>query len=543
MRRSLILAVVCLAAVAGAVAPETGPAIFESSGAVTPGGQIDKLVLARLSPLGIQPALCSDAVFVRRVYLDVIGTLPTAKEAREFIEDPDTKNKRRLLIDRLLERDEFADSCALKWGDILRIKAEFPVNLWPNAAQAYYRYVRASIAANKPYDKFARELLTSSGSNFRVGSVNFYRAIQNRTPEGIATAVALTFMGVRADKWPTNQLAGMAAFFAQIGYKPTREWKEEVVFWDPLNSSAQVTNTAPADSTLLPTNCAPEMATFPNGKQIKLPPDRDPREVFVGWLITPENPWFTRNIANRLWSWLLGRGIIHEPDDIREDNPPSNPALLAYLEKELVAGRYDLKRLYRLVLNSKTYQFSSVPRSNVPQAEANFGSYALRRLDAEVLIDAINKITGSSDLYTSAIPEPFTYIPADQPAIALADGSITSPFLALFGRSARATGMENERNNKVMPAQCLHLLNSSHIQRKLEQSPKLKAIFDSGRKQPELVEELYLTILSRFPTPEEVKALEEYGRPGKSGLRVKSREDWLDITWALINSTEFMYRH
>jgi hypothetical protein len=543
MRRSLILAVVFLAAVAGAVAPETGPAIFESSGAVTPGGQIDKLVLARLSPLGIQPALCSDAVFVRRVYLDVIGTLPTAKEAREFIEDPDTKNKRRLLIDRLLERNEFADYCALKWGDILRIKAEFPVNLWPNAAQAYYRYVRASIAANKPYDKFAREMLTSSGSNFRVGSVNFYRAIQNRNPEGIATAVALTFMGVRADKWPTNQLAGMAAFFAQIGYKPTREWKEEVVFWDPLNSSAQVTNTAPADSTLLPTSCAPEMATFPNGKQIKLPPDRDPREVFVGWLITPENPWFTRNIANRVWSWLLGRGIIHEPDDIRDDNPPSNPALLAYLEKELVAGHYDLKRLYRLILNSKTYQFSSVPRSNVPQAEANFGSYALRRLDAEVLIDAINKITGSSDLYTSAIPEPFTYIPADQPAIALADGSITSPFLALFGRSARATGMENERNNKVMPAQCLHLLNSSHIQRKLEQGPKLKAIFDSGRKQPELVEELYLTILSRFPTPEEVKALEEYGRPGKSGLRVKSREDWLDITWALINSTEFMYRH
>ena len=543
MRRSLILAVVFLAAVAGAVAPETGPAIFESSGAVTAQCQIDKLVLARLSPLGIQPALCSDAVFVRRVYLDVIGTLPTAKEAREFIEDPDTKNKRRLLIDRLLERDEFADYCALKWGDILRIKAEFPVNLWPNAAQAYYRYVRASIAANKPYDKFARELLTSSGSNFRVGSVNFYRAIQNRNPEGIATAVALTFMGVRADKWPTNQLAGMAAFFAQIGYKPTREWKEEVVFWDPLNSSAQVTNTAPADSTLLPTNCAPEMATFPNGKQIKLPPDRDPREVFVGWLITPENPWFTRNIANRLWSWLLGRGIIHEPDDIRDDNPPSNLALLAYLEKELVAGHYDLKRLYRLILNSKTYQFSSVPRSNVPQAEANFGSYALRRLDAEVLIDAINKITGSSDLYTSAIPEPFTYIPADEPAIALADGSITSPFLALFGRSARATGMENERNNKVMPAQCLHLLNSSHIQRKLEQSPKLKAIFDSGRKQPELVEELYLTILSRFPTPEEVKALGEYGKPGKSGVRVKSREDWLDITWALINSTEFMYRH
>jgi Protein of unknown function (DUF1553)/Protein of unknown function (DUF1549) len=543
MRRSLILAVAFVAAVAVAATAETGPAIFESSAAVTPEGQIDKLVSTRLLSLGIQPALCSDAVFVRRVYLDVIGTLPTAKEAREFIEDPDRKDKRRLLIDRLLERDEFTDYWAMKWGDILRIKAEFPVNLWPNAAQAYHRYVRASIAANKPYDKFAREMLASSGSNFRVGPVNFYRAIQNRTPEGIASAVALTFMGARADKWPTNRLAGMAAFFAQIGYKPTREWKEEIVFWDPLDSSAQATNNAPADSTLLPTNSAPQVASLPNGKRIKLPPDRDPRGVFADWLITPQNPWFTRNIANRLWSWLVGRGIIHEPDDIRDDNPPSNPALLAHLEKELVAGRYDLKRLYRLILNSKTYQFSSVPRSNVLQAEANFGSYALRRLDAEVLIDAINKITGSSDLYTSAIPEPFTYIPADQPAIALADGSITSPFLALFGRSARATGMENERNNKVMPAQCLHLLNSSHIQRKLEQSAKLKAILDPSRKQPEIVEELYLTILSRFPTPDEVKALGEYGKPGKSGVRVKTREDWLDITWALINSTEFLYRH
>ena len=145
------------------------------------------------------PCLCSDAVFVRRAYLDVIGTLPTAKEARDFIQDPDTKNKRRLLIDRLLERDEFADYWAMKWGDVLRIKAEFPVNLWPNAAQAYHRWVRASIAENKPYDKFVREMLTSSGSNFRVGPVNFYRAMQNRTPEGIAAAVALTFMGSRAD--------------------------------------------------------------------------------------------------------------------------------------------------------------------------------------------------------------------------------------------------------------------------------------------------------------------------------------------------------
>ena len=527
-------------AVSAAATPESGTNVFENPTPPAANSQLDKLVFSQLARLNIQPVLCSDAVFVRRAYLDVLGTLPTAKEAKDFIQDPDTENKRRLLIDSLLERDEFADYWAMKWGDILRIKAEFPVNLWPNAAQAYHRWVRASIAENKPYDKFARELLTSSGSNFRVGPVNFYRAIQNRTPEGIARAVALTFMGARAEGWPTNRLAGMTAFFSQIGYKPTGEWKEEHVFWDPLGSSAVAGNTAPGRAAIaaigqpsnsvaqvsLParTNRVPLEAAFPDGTRVKLPPDRDPREIFADWLIRPKNPWLTRSIVNRVWAWLLGRGIIHEPDDIRDDNPPSNPALLTYLEKEMVAGRYDLKRFYRLILNSRTYQLSSLPRYNTPEAEANFASYPLRRLDAEVLIDAINKITGSSDLYTSPIPEPFTYIPKGMPAVAIADGSITSPFLALFGRSARATGMENERNNKPTPAQWLYLLNSSEIQRKLEQGPNLQAIFNSGRKPAEMAEVLYLTILSRFPTPDELKTIEGYGRaqPVKSASAAKS---------------------
>ncbi len=575
LRTPLISLVSFLAVASGVAASATGPNVFESSSALTPEGQIDKLVFSKLKQLNIQPVLCSDAVFVRRAYLDVIGTLPTVKEVREFIENPD-KNKRHVLIDRLLERDEFADYWSMKWGDILRIKAEFPVNLWPNAAQAYHRWVHESITENKPYDKFARELLTSSGSNFRVGPVNFYRAIQNRTPEGIAGAVALAFMGTRTDSWPTNKLAGMSAFFSQIRYKPTNEWKEEQVFWSPLDSSFVDANSAPglasinavaqpsnsvAQLSAAPTsNSVPLEAVFPDGKAVTLRPDRDPREVFADWLITPKNPWFTRSIVNRVWAWLMGRGIIHEPDDIRPDNPPSNPALLAYLEKEFVTGHYDLKRLYRLILNSKTYQFSAMPRVTTPEADANFASYSLRRLDAEVLIDAINKITGASDLYTSPIPEPFTYIPDDKPAIAIADGSITSPFLALFGRSARATGMENERNNKPVSAQWLHLLNSSHIQRKLDQGPKIRAIFESGRKEGEIIEELYLTILSRFPTPDEVKNLESYGqvqyikqpsvkKDGKSvpqpdkTVIVKRRDDWVDVAWSLINSTEFLYRH
>ncbi len=568
--------VVLLAAVSGAAASKLESGVFESSASLKPNNQVDEIVFAKLSSLNIQPVLCSDAVFVRRAFLDVAGTLPTAEEARDFLRDPDIENKRRVLIDRLLEREEFVDYWAMKWGDVLRIKAEFPVNLWPNAAQAYHRWVRASLAENKPYDRFARELLTASGSNFRVGPVNFYRAIQNRTPEGIAGAVALTFMGTRIESWPTNRAAGLAAFFSRIGYKPTSEWKEEHVFWDPLGASTVAANSAPgraavsaigqtsnsvSQPSILPdAGSVSREAVFPDGTRIRLPVDRDPREVFADWLVDPRNPWFTRAIVNRVWAWLVGRGIVHEPDDFREDNPPSNAALLAFLGREMVDGGYDLKRLYRLILNSKTYQLSSMPRHQTAEAEANFASYTLRRLDAEVLIDAINKITGASDLYTSPIPEPFTFIPEEMPAVALPDGSITSPFLTLFGRSARATGLENERDNKPLPAQWLHLLNSSHIQRKLEQGPKLKAIFESRRKQSEISEEIYLTILSRFPTPDEVETVEAYGQPqpARSARRgrstgqdqssnrtvvVKRREDWVDIAWSLINSAEFLYRH
>jgi hypothetical protein len=553
--------------------------IFESPTVPRGEGPLDRPVYAQFARLRVVPALCSDAVFVRRVYLDVTGTVPTAAEAREFIGNPDHQNKRAALIDRLLDRDAFADYWAMKWGDVLRIKAEFPVNLWPNAAQAYHRWVRASIAENKPYDRFARELLTSSGSNFRVGPANFYRAVQNRTPEGIAAAVALTFMGTRFESLSPEQRTGMAAFFSQIGYKPTSEWKEEHVFWDPFGLSALTGNTAPGRAAVTAvaegasavvtapvpdlTKAPTRSAMFPDGTKRELPADRDPREVFADWLITPENPWFSRAIANRVWGWLFGRGIIHEPDDIRPDNPAANPELLARLQAAVTAGHYDLKSLYRLILNSETYQASALPPAGGPAPETAFARYPLRRLDAEVLIDAINQITGTTDLYTSPIPEPFTYIPSNVPAVAIADGSITSPFLALFGRSARATGMDNERDNKPIPAQWLHLLNSSHIQRKIEQGPKLKALLDSGRSQRAIIEELYLTILSRFPSADELKSALALGQlqapkaapkgaakaaPGKAPpapapVVVKRREDWVDLAWALINSTEFVYRH
>jgi len=528
--------------------------LMESPEAPKPVNRIDEIVFAKLKALGIQPVLCSDAVFVRRAYLDLTGTLPSAEEARTFIHSPD-KNKRIALVDRLLDQPEHVDYWAMRWSDILRVKAEFPVKVWPNAAQAYHRWLWESIAQNKRYDRFARELLTSSGSNFRVGPVNFYRAIQDKTPEGIASVVGLAFMGTRGHLWSQDRRAGMAVFFSQVGYKPTSEWKEEIVFWDPLKSVAvpgsiapgvdavakavNVTNQIPQTLPKPLSENGPLAAVFPDGTKTTIPPDRDPREAFADWLIRPENPWFTKNIVNRSWAWAMGRGIIHEPDDIRDDNPPSNPELLACLQKELVSSGYDLKALKRLIFTSTAYQFSSIPRFKSPEARANFASYLLRRVEAEVLIDALNNITGSSDLYTSAVPEPFTYIPKDMSAVALADGSITSPFLTLFGRSARATGMESERVNELASTQWLYMLNSGQIQQGLQSGPKLAAMLSSGGKTHEIAERLYLTILSRSPTDADIKAVEEYAKTGVT----KGRDVWIDLAWALINSPEFLLRH
>jgi hypothetical protein len=512
------------------------PAVGEPESSQTPpsafsdfkvNNKIDKLVVAKLKKLDLQPSgLCSDHEFVRRAYLDVIGTLPTAQEARVFILDKNP-NKRSTLIGRLLEREEFADYWAMKWSDLLRVKAEFPINLWPNSVQAYHRWIRTSIKENMPYDRFVRELLVSSGSNFRVPQVNFYRAMQSKEPEALAQAVVLTFMGVRAENWEKDRLSGMAAFFSQVAYKSTVEWKEEIVYFDPNKA------TSPATGSVALT------AVFPDGTVAGLSSDTDSREVFANWLVSPKNPWFTRNIVNRVWSWLLGRGIIHEPDDIRPDNPPSNPELLAYLEKELIAAHYDLKHIYRLILNSSTYQRSCVPKTDKPEGAVNFSHYPLRRLEAEVLIDALNRITGTAEKYSSAIPEPFTFIPAEQRSIALADGSITSSFLEMFGRPPRDTGLESERNNHPSAAQRLHMLNSSHIQRKIERGPRLRSLMGAKVKLRQVATRLYLTILSRFPTNEELKIVEAYSKSHRGNRRVVA----VDLAWALINSAEFLYRH
>jgi hypothetical protein len=557
MTRTQIAGIILLASalMPRANAAESSVSVYEADTEPTVRGRIDELVFGRLQQLGITAArVCSDGVFVRRVYLDITGTLPTATEARQFLRDADP-DKRSKLIDRLLERDEYADYWAMRWCDLLRVKSEFPIKLWPNAVQAYHGWVRACVRDNVPYDRFVREMLTGSGSNFRDPQVNFYRAVQSREPQAIAQAVALSFMGVRPERWPQQRWSGMAAFFSQIAYKPTVEWKEEIVIFDLEKSrSPQGTESLRA-------------AAFPDSAPVQLVPGDDPRKTLADWLVHPKNPWFTRNIVNRVWFWLMGRGIIHPPDDICPENPPVNPELLACLEQDLIAAHYDLKHLYREILNSTTYQLSCVPRSDNPIAAANFAYCPLRRLEAEVLIDALCQITGTSEQYSSIIPEPYTFMPKDQRAVALADASITSPFLEKFGRSSRDTGLESDRNNRPTAAQRLHLLNSSHIRRKLETSHELRAILapdlslddliskalvlvapnpivtkiaalmTPDPEVPQTISEIYLTALSRMPTNEELEIAATHMKAtwGDEGPR--------DILWTLINTPEFSYRH
>ena len=365
---------------------------YESAEWSTPANVIDEHVTAALRKQDVSLRnSCSDAVFVRRIYFDAIGTLPSSRDVETFIEDK-SPDKRAKLIDSLLARPEFADYWAMKWCDLLRVKSEFPINLWPNAVQAYAKWIHDSIARDEPYDQFARELLTSNGSGFKVPPVNFYRAVQGRDPISLAKATALTFMGVRIDKWPKAKQDQMAAFFSEVAYKRTDEWKEEIVYVDPT-----------ANKTL--------KVVFPDGTKATIPAGADPRQTFANWLISPSNKWFARNIANRMWAWTMGHGSIDEPDDIRSDNPPASPEVLACLENDLVKSKYDLRHMFRLIFNSRTYQQSSIPHNDTANPKVQFAHYTVKQLNAEVLIDALCRIGGTGESYSSPIPEPYTYLP------------------------------------------------------------------------------------------------------------------------------------
>ena len=484
---------------------------------------VDRCVASQLAQSKLTlPDVCDDAVFLRRVHLDLTGLLPETEVVRAFLKD-NSVDKRQALIDKLLVSNSCADYQALKWLDLLRVKSEFPANLWPNAVQVYSRWIQDGLAANKPYDVFVREMLTASGSNFRDPPVNFFRSLPQKDATNIAAFVAQSLMGIRFTSLPPSTRGDLARFFSAVDYKATTEWKEEIVFFNHAKQGTLTTN-----------------LRFPDGKTARCAPDSDPRLLFASWLTSDGNPFFARCIVNRIWFQLMGRGIIHEADDLRPDNPPANPALLALLEKVLSENAFDLHAVYRLILNSRTYQAEPFTPPETLARRTGYAFYQIRQLDADVLLDIICQISGSTENYSSQVPEPYTNF-SESRSVRIGDGSVTSPFLEMFGRPPRDTGLLGERANWPTIDQRLHLLNASHIQRKLQRPPVFGKFGNKKFKRPPVVppvEELFLLTLSRYPTPEERLILQAYNREnGGPDLSIVQ-----DVLWALVNTKEFCVR-
>ena len=508
------------------VIPQQLPVPFPD---IQPNNKIDELVFAKLRKLNIPPSdLASDEMFLRRVYLDTIGTLPTPDEVRQFLSDP-SPDKRAKVIESLLSREEFVDFWTLKWCDLLRVKPEFPIQLWPKGVASFYRWIRTSIAQNKPYDQFVRELLTASGSAYRNGAANYYRATSMRDPQGWAEMTATTFLGVRIDcahchshpfeAWTWDDNLGLAAFF-QVRMKRTREWGEDVVYWDP---GVRVRH---------PKTGAVVRPKFLGGAEPEIPEGVDPRQVLADWLTSPENPWFARAIVNRIWYWLMGRGIVHEPDDFRVTNPPENPELLDYLAEELIQHNWDLKHIYRLILNSKVYQLSSVPNKWNAHDTVHFSHFPIKRLTAEQMLDAISQVCEA--------PERFPGMPPGMRAIQLPHNQVRSEFLDLFGRPARDVTCECERNQDTSMSQALYLVNTNHMEGKLRSGARIQRLIKAGASNEQIIEELYLAALARRPTEQEFQAALAYVEQAGPKQRVQALQD---VLWAILNTKEFLFNH
>jgi len=478
------------------------------------------------------PNTCSDEVFLRRTYLVLTGRLPKAAKAEQFLL-ANQSDKRALLIDSLLDSEEYVRYMVMRWGDILRIKSEFPSNLWPNGVQAYNRWVYEQINTNVPYTEFVRRLLLSTGSNFRSPAVNFYRAFLKKTPENSYQNINVLFLGNR------NCTDEGAACFEQLKYKSTKEWKEEIIYIDS-EYKARKRAVKLADNTLLP-----------------LKEGEDWRKGYVDWLTHPSNQRFAEVMVNRLWFWVVGKGIVNEPDDWGPHNPPSDKALLDKLTRQFIASGYDTKALLKLILNSEQYQAGgTIVKQQMPAGGTFDGhrvavaggtsqqmpaevAFVAQRLPAEVLVDALADVTGISDEYRSRVPEPFTYYPVGTRSVDLGDATVSSSALELFGRVSRDVSLESQRNSTLTARQLLYLMNARELEERIRKSPVLNELIKQHQNIPALCRAITLMTLSRFPTKQELEIYREYAKTNKLSLRNLAT----DIVWTQINSIEFLYNH
>lgn len=486
---------------------------------------VDNFVFAKLKKLRMPPAeLCSDSIFLRRAYIDILGVLPTVDEARAFLADS-AEDKRAKLIDTLLTRPEFDDVWAMKWAEVLRVATGVQV-LDAKGMNRYNDWLRQKISSNTPMDQIVRELLTAEGGNFTNPAANFY--LVESDPKMMAENVAQVFTGIQLkcaqchnhpfERWTMDDYYSFAAFFSQVGRKASSDPREQIIF---NRGSGEVANLRDGR------NMAPK---FLGGAE----PDtagKDRRALLAEWLTSPENPWFAKNIANRVWAHFFGAGIVNPPDDVRVSNPPSNPLLLEELGKRMVEYNYDLRRFVRDLCNSYAYQMSTHPREEGLNDTRNFAYAQVRRLTAEQMLDAISQVTQTK--------VKFPNLPLGARAAQVANGPSGIYFLEVFGRPTRETVCTCERRGEPNLAQSLHLINGDTIQSAITNGDgRLAHLLAAEKPVPEVAEELYLAALSRPPTDEEVKRLEDY-----VGAAEEKHAGLEDAFWAVLNSKEFTFNH
>jgi hypothetical protein len=490
---------------------------------------IDTHVFAKLKLLQIEPApLCTDEEFCRRAYLDAVGRIPSPDEVRAFLKGTEPK-KRAKLIDALLELPEFADWWALKWADRLGVNQRFVGKI---GAVKYHQWIRGMMAANVPEDEFARTILTASGGNYSNPPAGFFRRLRDPMLRG--EEVAQLFLGVRmqcakchnhpGENWTQDDYYGLAAFFAQVQYRNgpffVQIYDKEETVWNRRDGEL----THPRSGTVV-------RPKFPGGPELGSEADR--RGALAEWVTSPRNPYFAKVSANRIWFHFLGRGIVDPVDDFRRTNPPAVPALLDALAADLVKHDFDRKHLIRTIMNSRVYQASGKKTTTNAEDVRYFSRYVPRRLGAEALLDAISDATSS--------PEKFRGFPLGRRAIQMPDGEFKHPVLETFGKPARATVCECERETEVTLYGCVSMVGGDFVQSKLhDPNGRVATLIASGKPDRVVIEELFLATISRRPAAKEMETVLTF--LAKEGNATR-QERYEDVLYALLNHIEFLFQH
>ncbi|QDT78373.1 hypothetical protein Mal35_18220 [Gimesia maris] len=502
---------------------------------------IDRHVFANLKELGIPPSpVCDDQTFLRRVTLDICGRFPTQEETETFLASKDPK-KRDEVVERLLRSPNYADYFASKWTPLLKNRRDAANDITSNFA--FHAWIRDSLLANVPYDQLVRELLGATGTVVSNPPVAWYKRVKD--PKDQLEDIAQLFLGVRMqcaqchhhpfERWSQDDYYSLSAFFSQIGRKPTGTQGEDLIFHK--RGIAQAKNVKSGEM-LKPVALGDDIG--------EISPDEDPRLRLGNWMSSKDNPFFAKALVNRYWKHFFKRALIEPEDDIRDTNPPSNPELMAALEEHFIQSGFDLKQLIKLITQSHTYQLSSMPNEYNLQDRQNYSRFYPRRLQAEVLLDSVDQLAGSTTAFAN--------LPPGTRAIALPDNSYTkaSAFLKVFGRPNSASVCECERVQSSSLAQSLHLINSSEMKSKLATANGRAA--ELAKTKDKTVEEkvnaLYLIAFARRPQPEELQTAVEFLTTPAADAKAKpdakktpTSKDYQDLIWALMNTKEFLFNH